>query len=259
MKKILITVLCCGLVFAGGYVLATNINASEITYNNTNVESALDTLYNLANTGSNLSSDAKLFLTDTNHSITLTDLLESSNLYTNSTTVNSIISNSIYTNLILNDNNAINALDNSNPIVSTDTSKAIYSSYYASTCDATSQCYPANAFDDRLDTYWNPAAGVSYLNQYIGYDFGEAVWVYKMIINMGDGKQNTDYVLEASNDRNGDYVILKDGLHQGGGTKTILPNNYNQKYRYYRIRMLSSIAQSGSGNTIVSYLRFYAK
>ena len=77
-----------------------------------------------------------------------------------------------------------------------------------------------------------------------------------MVINMSNGKQNTDYVLEASND-NSNYTIIKDGLHQGGGNVTIIPNNYNQKYRYYRIRMLSSVAQSGSGNTIVSYLRFY--
>ena len=259
MKKVLITVLCCVFVFAGGYVLATNINASEIEYNDTDVKSALDTLYNLSNAGSDLSNDVKQFLSTTSHSLTLTDLLESSSLYANSTTVNNIVNNSTYTDLILNNNNAITALDNSNPIVSTDTNKAIYSSYYASTCDPTSQCYPANAFDDRLDTYWNPAAGVSYLNQYIGYDFDEPVWVYKMVINMGNGKQNTDYVLEASNDKNGDYVILKDELHQGGGTKTIMPNNYNQKYRYYRVRMLSSIPQSGSGNTIVSYLRFYAK
>lgn len=54
-------------------------------------------------------------------------------------------------------------------------------------------------------------------------------------------------------------VNLKDELHQGGGTKTILPNNYNQKYRYYRVRMLSSISQSVAGNTGISYLRFYAK
>ena len=259
MKKTLMILLCCGCVFTGGYVLATNINAREVEYNDTNVENALDTLYNLAGNESDLSNDVKQFLSTTSHSITLTDLLESPNVYKNSTTINNIINNSTYTNAIFTDDKAIIALDNSNPIISTNTSKAIYSSYYASTCDATSQCYPANAFDDRLDTYWNPAAGASYLNQYIGYDFDEPVWVYKMVINMGDGKQNTDYVLEASNDRNGDYVILKDGLHQGGGTKTILPNNYNQKYRYYRVRMLSTVAQSGSGNTIVSYLRFYAK
>ena len=65
MKKVLIAVLCCVFVFTGGYVLATNINASEIEYNDTDVKSALDTLYNLSNAGSNLSNDVKQFLSTT--------------------------------------------------------------------------------------------------------------------------------------------------------------------------------------------------
>ena len=172
------------------------------------------------------------------------------------TMLNSIIGNNELTNIILNDNKYIEILDNKNPIISTDTSKVFASSEY--TGCANNGCVAIKAFDTSASSYWSVGAGKSYKNQYLGYDFGEPVWVYKMLINMSNGKQNTDYVLEASND-NVNYTILKDGLHQGGGEISVIPNNYNQKYRYYRIRLLSEIAQSGNGNTVVSNLKFYAK
>ena len=56
-------------------------------------------------------------------------------------------------------------------------------------------------------------AGISYKDQYVGYDFVEPVWVYKIRLNMTKGKQDTDYVIEASNDKSS-WNIIKDGLHQ---------------------------------------------
>ena len=42
--------------------------------------------------------------------------------------------------------------------------------------------------------------------------------------------------------------------------QTIISSNNNKtKYKHYRLRMLSDIAQSGSGNTIIPYLQFYGK
>ena len=162
-----------------------------------------------------------------------------------------LIEDSTWTAAILSSSFAIDKLDQSNPFTSTDSSKVFASSSYSGHT-------VVHAFDDSDSSYWNPAAGASYKDQYVAYDFGTPVWLYKMVINVTDGKQNTDYVLEASNDKE-NYVILKDGLHQGGGKRTIIPDNYNQKYRYYRVRLLSTINQSGSGNTTISYLRFYAK
>ena len=172
-----------------------------------------------------------------------------SNTYKNSQIMDRIIANSNYTNQILKNENAIAALDRSNPIVTDDVSRSFASSYYPGYA-------PTDAF--REYNYWGVGPGLSYENQYIGYDFGENVWVYKMVIQWYSGKQNTDYVLEGSVD-NTNYTIIKSGLHEDNELLTIIPDNYNQKYRYYRIRMLSSIAQYGSGNSVIPYMRFFAK
>lgn len=225
-------------------------SASEIGFTPTNpnwnvdnLESAINDLYN--NQNNNVSSDMSTYLT-------------SIETFKDSNKMDEIISNSTYTNFIFNNNNSIIALDNSNPLVSNDTSKVIYNTQYDSTWSAASAV-------SGVGPGWTAGPGVSYKDAYVGYDFSTEVWVYKIIIGVSFGKQDTDYVIEASND-NVNYTILKDGLHQdtsgdtlNGTIRTIIPNNYNTKYRYYRVRFLSEIAQSGSGNTVLKPLKFYAK
>lgn len=252
-SKILLFLL--GVILSGSitYVFAYSIIASDVSFNpkdtTWDVDNTKDAIDDLREYMNSMTYEARKYAHNYNYVVSLNDLFSSIEFCSNKERLNEALTNINYTNIFLTNSNAIKALDNCSPTISTTTSKAFASSYY-------SGFPPSNAFDSDTASYWGPTANISYKNQYIGYDFGEEVWVYKIIIIMSDGKQNTDYVIEASNDKT-NYTIIKDGLHQGGGTKTIIPNNYNQKYRYYRIRMLSSIAQSGSGNTIVSHLRFY--
>lgn len=258
MKKIVIGFIIGAITFSGIGVLAANYLAKDIPYNKHGQATVEDALNDLYGKTSSVSSDVSSFATNTSHSISLGDLLTSFNVYKDSTTMTKIINNSTYTNYILSHNDAIKILDISDPIISTDTSKVFYSSQYDNNWSA------ASAFG-ASGSGWTAGSGISYKDQYVGYDFGEAVWVYKIVTKVSNGKQNTDYVLEGSNDKTDNYVVIKDGLHQEGdgvlvGTeKTIIPNNYHTKYRYYRIRFLSDVAQSGSGNTVLNYLRFYAK
>ena len=172
--------------------------------------------------------------------------------------MNKMIENSGWTQEILNSEMAIGVLDNSNPSkVPTMTSntapsgEAFASSAYSG--------YPAyQAFNGSSSGYWGVGAGLSYKDQYIGYDFVNPIWVYKIETQFAIGKQDTDYVIEASNDKE-NWDIIKDNLHESGNKETIIPNNYNKKYRYYRLRMLSEVVQSGSGNTVITLLQFYGK
>lgn len=172
--------------------------------------------------------------------------------------INKMIESEEWTQSILNSPNAIKGLDSSSPITvpkmtsnTAPSGEAFASSYYSG--------YPAwKAFNQSTEDYWGIAAGLPYKNQYIGYDFESPIWVYKIESWVSNGKQNTDYVIEASNDKT-NWTIIKNGLHQGGGKITIIPDNYQVKYRYYRLKFLSEIAQSGTGNTIVQSLQFYGK
>lgn len=254
--KIFAAIIITSIVATATTVFAYSLIASDVEFTPRdtnwavdNVKDALDSLHRFIDY---ISSDLRYYLVDNEYNISLEDYFSSLNFCSDSDRLNNTINDSRYTNIILNSNNAIKALDSCNPIVSTNSSKAFCSSQYNSTWSA------ASAFG-ASGSGWGVAANLSYQNQYIGYDFDTPVWVYKMVAYVSDGKQNTDYVLEASNSKTSDYTIIKDGLHQTDRTVTVIPNNYNQKYRYYRIRFLSNIAQSGSGNTIVTYLRFYAK
>ena len=257
MKKRDVFSFILGAIFFGGIatVFAFSYFAPDVgftpkddTWEVDNVKDALDDLYDYMDR--RMTKDARLYSANYDYKVSLEDLFSSLKFCSNRTKLNEALTNLNYTSIFLSSSSARAALDSCSPTVSTDTSKAFASSAYSG--------FPASyAFDSDSSSYWGVAANQSYKNQYIGYDFTTPVWVYKMIINMSDGKQNTDYVLEASNEKTANYTIIKSGLHQGGGSKTIIPDNYNQKYRYYRVRMLSSVAQSGSGNTIVSNLRFY--
>lgn len=258
MKKNIISFLFGAIIFSSITVFAAYaFNANNVAFFPTdenwdvdNTQDAIDNLYDIL--GRKLTTNARKYLLTNEDILSLDDLFSSINFCSDSNRLNNVITNPLYVPIILSNSKAITALDNCSPKVSTTTSNAFASSAYSG--------FPAsNAFDNDTSSYWGVAANLSYKNQYVGYDFGEEVWLYKMVINMSNGKQNTDYVLEGSNEKTQNYTIIKDGLHQGGGTLTIIPDAYTEKYRYYRVRLLSSVAQSGSGNTIVSYLRFYAK
>lgn len=173
--------------------------------------------------------------------------------------MNKMIDDTNWRNAILSNNTAIAGLDASNPTTvptmtsnTTPSGEAFASSFYSG--------YPAwNAFDNVLSTYWGVGQGLSYENQYVGYSFDTPIWLYKTVAFVSNGKQDTDYVIEASNDKS-NWVILKDGLHQKGSKETIISNSSNsQKYQHYRLRLLSTVAQSGSENTIIPYIQFYGK
>lgn len=287
-----------GILFSVTSVLAANeFLAKNISYttnkdkNVKTVEDALNSLYNSC--GNNIILDDEL-LKSSNYNITLEDILTNSNaikqIVTNSSSIdilvnnydkygkiivnnknsmeiiinneeslNKILSNSEWTSGILKSQNSIDALDSSNPIAvptmksnTSPSGEAFASSAYSG--------YPAYmAFDNNDSSYWGVAANQSYKNQYIGYDFGKAIWVYKVEITFLTGKQDTDFVVEASNDKDGTWTIIKDGLHESSQKQTIIMNNYNNKYRYYRIRLLSEVFQSGAGNTVILGLQFYGK
>ena len=254
-KKRLIIIIVIFLMLVGtASVFAFDLLAQNVEFHptdeNWDVDNVKDALDNLGEYMNGMTQEARQYTHNYNYSVSLEDLFSSIKFCSDRERLNEALTNINYTNVFLTSASARLALDNCSPTISTNTSKAFASTAYSG--------YPAsNAFDSDTGSYWGPTANISYQNQYIGYDFTTPVWVYKMIIIMSDGKQNTDYVLEASNDKTSNYVIIKSGLHQGGGTKTVIPNNYNQKYRYYRVRMLSTVAQSGNGNTIVSHIRFY--
>ncbi len=180
----------------------------------------------------------------------------------NSYAMNKMIENSDWTNDILNSEIAISALDESNPIIvptmtsnNSPSGEAFASSEYRDS----SAYYPAWYAFSSIKSYWCVGAYSSYKNQYVAYDFGEEknVWVYKIVANVTDGKQNTYYVIEGSNDKT-NWDTLTDQIYQGS-EKTIIPNNYNKKYRYYRLKFLSENKHSGTGNTVVYDLQFYGK
>ena len=166
-------------------------------------------------------------------------------------------------NSILSSNTAIAALDATNPITvpvmtsnTTPSGEAFASSEYHSS----TEYYPSwKAFNNDLSSYWAVGAGLSYQNQYIGYSFDTPIWLYKTVAYLTNGKQDTDYVIEASNDKS-NWVIIKDNLHQKGTKETIISNNSNaEKYKHYRLRLLSTVVQSGIENTIIPYIQFYGK
>lgn len=173
--------------------------------------------------------------------------------------MNKMIADTDWRNAILSDDTAIAGLDASNPTTvpimtsnTTPSGEAFASSY--------SDAFPAwNAFDNVLSTYWAVGQGLSYKNQYVGYSFDTPIWLYKTVAFVSNGKQDTDYVIEASNDKS-NWVIIKDGLHQKSSKETIISNSNNsQKYQHYRLRMLSTVVLSGDGNTVIPYLQFYGK
>lgn len=245
---------------------------------------------------SNLSADdaVKEFLIKTNENLILDDIFASNTLISRvlqkNENIDYILSNQAkYGSYILNDSNmmkkfasneyamnkmieddnwrdailasetAIVGLDASNPVtVPTMTSNNTPSgTVFASSVYSTEHA-AWKAFDNNSNTYWNMSASVPYTNQYVGYDFGIPIWVYKIVTHVSNGKQNADYVIEGSNDAV-NYTIIKDGLHQGGGEKKIISNSSKEKYRYYRLRYLNGVQQSGDGNTIVATLQFYGK
>lgn len=176
----------------------------------------------------------------------------------NKTAMEQMITNSNWTGLILENPTLISKLDETDPIkvpkMTSNTApsgETFASSYYNG--------FPAYKAFDQTGDYWGVAAGQSYKDQYIGYDFKEPVWLYKLEIQFYSGKQDTDYVLEGSNDKTSNYKIIKDGLHESNDLKIIYPDNYSKKYRYYRVRFLSSVPQSGSGNTVIPKIQFYSK
>lgn len=176
----------------------------------------------------------------------------------NKTAMEQMITNSNWTGLILENSTLISKLDETDPIkvpkMTSNTApsgETFASSYYNG--------FPAYKAFDQTGDYWGVAAGQSYKDQYIGYDFKEPVWLYKLEIQFYSGKQDTDYVLEGSNDKTSNYKIIKDGLHESNDLKIIYPDNYSKKYRYYRVRFLSSVPQSGSGNTVIPKIQFYSK
>lgn len=176
----------------------------------------------------------------------------------NKTAMEQMINDSNWTGLILENPTLISKLDETDPIkvpkMTSNTApsgETFASSYYNG--------FPAYKAFDQTGDYWGVAAGQSYKDQYIGYDFKEPVWLYKLEIQFYSGKQDTDYVLEGSNDKTSNYKIIKDGLHESNDLKIIYPDNYSKKYRYYRVRFLSSVPQSGSGNTVIPKIQFYSK
>ncbi len=81
-------------------------------------------------------------------------------------------------------------LDNTNPIKvptmtsnTTPSGEAFASSEYSATYAAAYK-----AFSIETNQYWSVGAGISYKDQYVGYDFVEPVWVYKIRLNMTKGK-----------------------------------------------------------------------
>lgn len=242
-----------GLIFGcvGAYA-AVQYNAADIIYKDkTTVKTALDDLYDKSSV---ITKDAATFLKKTNHSVSRNDMLTSLNIFNNQNVFNEILKESNYTSYILE--NSIDVLDSSDLKLTSASNNNIFgSSQYTNGAIN-------NAFS-KDENYWAPKTNNSYNGEYLGYDFGKDVWVYKVLAEVSGGKQNADYVLEGSKD-NETYVVIKDGLHQEGTawdnhpTKTIIPNNYNTKYRYYRIRFTTDAVQSGSGNTVVYYLKFYA-
>lgn len=183
----------------------------------------------------------------------------------NNNLLNKILYNSKWTTSILANEKVIDILDSSNPVTTpimssnnSPSGEVIFSSAYSG--------YPAyKAFDKDLSasSYWSVGPGLSYKNQYIGYCFDNEIWVYKFDIQFPtswQGRQDTDFVVEAANDKNSEsWDIIKSGLHESTTKQTIIMDNYNKKYKCYRVRLLSEIAQYGSNNTVIYELEFYGK
>lgn len=287
-----------GIVLSTTSVLAaTEFLANNVSYttskdkNVKTVEDALNSLYNSCETGNTLNDE---LLNSSDYSLSLEDVLTSSSgmkkilsnsnsidiivndydkygkiivnskssmesVINNSKIFNKILMNSKWTSGMLKSNISIESLDSSNPVVVPTMKSNTSPSGETFASSAYSGCNAYKAFDNDDADYWAVAEGLSYKDQYIGYDFVTPIWVYKVEIKFIKGKQDTDFVIEASNNRNDNWTIIKSGLHESSEKQTIIMNNYNQKYRYYRVRLLSNIPQSGSGNTVIQRLQFYGK
>ena len=181
-------------------------------------------------------------------------------LFKNEYAMNRLIENDEWRNAILADSTAISALDSSNPIkVPTMTSNTSPTTGIIKSIEATSTGNISyKAFDGNSSTYWSLGQGVSYQNQYVGYDFTIPVWVYKIYVYSA-GKQNAYYIVEGSNNKS-TWTAITDEFFQG--ERTLMAKSTAEKYRYYRLRYTRTTGDTtvnGSNNTVVFTLQFYGK
>lgn len=190
----------------------------------------------------------------------LDDILDCANarreFFSNEGIIDKILSDIELVEKILNSENGIKALDESNPI--TVPKAKDYQSGKIFESGHFSGYYGWNIFDKNINTYWAPTGKKSYKDEYVAYSFDKPVWLYKTVAAVSEGKQNAYYVIEGSNDKVS-WVALSDNIYQGD-TKTIIANRNVTKYQHYRLRFTNdTVSVSGTDNTVVCELEFYCK
>lgn len=184
--------------------------------------------------------------------------------------------NETWMNAILKNKNAIEGLDNSNPITIPNMTGYKSSNGEASESSYLDTNYGWKAFNNATSTTtddWHSANinnnSVQGLPQWIQYKFDKPVIVYKFY--MQNRNQNSTWVnapqnftLQASNDGEswnilGTYTNTKFAKLQ---SNTYIVSNINDRYLYYRINITSAKRTDGATNvymTSIGRLQFYAK
>jgi len=168
-----------------------------------------------------------------------------------------IVNNSDWSYAILNNKDALQALDNSNPITvpymtsnNTPKGQVIYSSIYSSIHPA---YYP---FADTRD--WESAYNGN--PQYIGYMFEEPVWLYKCYIKNSNDSAPREMMLQKSDDGINWTNVFGDFTYVGldkDATDIVNSKQNIGRAKYWRLYITK--ATDSRGGVDIQKIQFYGK